>query len=146
MCAQLMSIFACLQVVGLAHSFCPFRFFEPTTDPFDYSSFTPHPCDILLLFSLFFCLGWPWRHLLCAAPLVQTLCLYFVRPLLLHNDRASLNHYWSSFSEFAHVLEQLETSFYSQALSKFQASDFTNAGFVTASIAVEQFTQVSTSL
>jgi Ferritin-like domain len=47
--------------------------------------------------------------------------------------------------EFAHVLEQLETAFYTQALSKFQASDFTNAGFVTAAIAVEQFTQVAMS-
>jgi hypothetical protein len=43
-------------------------------------------------------------------------------------------------SEFASVLEQLETKFYEQALSTFKASDFTNAGFRSADIAVEEIT------
>ncbi|KAG8729556.1 hypothetical protein FRC10_003809 [Ceratobasidium sp. 414] len=45
--------------------------------------------------------------------------------------------------KFAHVLEQLETEFYKQALAKFQVSDFTNAGFVSATVPVEQFTQIA---
>ncbi|KAI0260963.1 ferritin-like domain-containing protein [Gloeopeniophorella convolvens] len=44
--------------------------------------------------------------------------------------------------QFAHTLEQLETNFYQQALSKFQASDFTNAGFTSANIPVELFTTI----
>lgn len=43
---------------------------------------------------------------------------------------------------FAHVLEQLETQFYQQALQKFQSSDFTNAGFANANLATEQFTAI----
>ncbi|KAK0231347.1 ferritin-like domain-containing protein [Armillaria fumosa] len=39
--------------------------------------------------------------------------------------------------KFADVLEQLESSFYQSALSKFQASDFTAAGFVSASVPTE---------
>ncbi|QRV87813.1 cytochrome b2 (L-lactate ferricytochrome C oxidoreductase) protein [Ceratobasidium sp. AG-Ba] len=46
--------------------------------------------------------------------------------------------------KFAHVLEQLETEFYKQALAKFQPSDFTSAGFVSASVPVEQFTSIAT--
>jgi len=45
--------------------------------------------------------------------------------------------------KFANVLEQLETEFYKQALAKFQESDFTNAGFVAASVPVEQFNQIA---
>ncbi|KAG9099013.1 hypothetical protein FRC06_005730, partial [Ceratobasidium sp. 370] len=45
--------------------------------------------------------------------------------------------------KFANVLEQLETEFYKQALAKFQESDFTAAGFVTASVPVEQFKQIA---
>ncbi|TDL29184.1 hypothetical protein BD410DRAFT_757878 [Rickenella mellea] len=44
--------------------------------------------------------------------------------------------------KFANVLEQLETQFYSQALSKFQESDFTSAGFTSAQLAVQQFKQI----
>lgn len=44
--------------------------------------------------------------------------------------------------QFAHVLEQLETEFYTQALSKFQVSDFTAAGFTSANIPIEQFTAI----
>ncbi|KAI9507175.1 ferritin-like domain-containing protein [Russula earlei] len=47
-------------------------------------------------------------------------------------------------SEFAFVLEQLEAGFYSQALSKFQASDFISAGFSSANIAIEELTVIST--
>ncbi|KAG6831898.1 hypothetical protein H0H87_003549 [Tephrocybe sp. NHM501043] len=41
--------------------------------------------------------------------------------------------------KFADVLEQLEAGFYSQAIAKFQDSDFTSAGFTSSQIAVEQF-------
>ncbi|EIN10272.1 hypothetical protein PUNSTDRAFT_142336 [Punctularia strigosozonata HHB-11173 SS5] len=44
--------------------------------------------------------------------------------------------------KFADVLEQLESQFYSQALQKFQESDFTSAGFSNAAIATEQFTAI----
>ncbi|KAK0473554.1 hypothetical protein IW261DRAFT_1657365, partial [Armillaria novae-zelandiae] len=43
--------------------------------------------------------------------------------------------------EFANVLEQLESSFYQTALSKFQASDFTAAGFVSPSVPMELLDQ-----
>lgn len=46
--------------------------------------------------------------------------------------------------KFANVLEQLETEFYKQALAKFKESDFTAAGFVSASVPVEQFTSIAT--
>lgn len=45
-------------------------------------------------------------------------------------------------SEFANVLEQLETEFYSEALQKFQASDFTAAGFADPNVPIQQFTCV----
>lgn len=45
-------------------------------------------------------------------------------------------------TEFADVLEQLESSFYSEALSKFQESDFTAAGFPNAQLAIEQFVSI----
>jgi rubrerythrin len=45
--------------------------------------------------------------------------------------------------QFAHVLEQLETQFYSQALAKFQESDFVAAGFSNAQIPIQQFTDIS---
>lgn len=44
--------------------------------------------------------------------------------------------------KFADVLEQLETQFYTQALQKFQESDFLSAGFTSADIAVQQFTAI----
>ncbi|KAI0356692.1 hypothetical protein OH77DRAFT_226148 [Trametes cingulata] len=44
--------------------------------------------------------------------------------------------------KFADVLEQFESTFYSQALQKFQSSDFTAAGFVDAQVPVQQFTQI----
>ncbi|KAH9853859.1 ferritin-like domain-containing protein [Lenzites betulinus] len=44
--------------------------------------------------------------------------------------------------KFADVLEQFESTFYTQALSKFQSSDFTAAGFVDAQVPVQQFTQI----
>jgi len=43
---------------------------------------------------------------------------------------------------FADVLEQLESQFYTQAIAKFQESDFTAAGFTSASIPIEQFTVI----
>ncbi|THG99559.1 hypothetical protein EW026_g2809 [Hermanssonia centrifuga] len=41
--------------------------------------------------------------------------------------------------KFADVLEQLETQFYTQALAKFQASDFTAAGFSDVQVPIQQF-------
>ncbi|KAI0939057.1 hypothetical protein AcV5_000577 [Taiwanofungus camphoratus] len=43
---------------------------------------------------------------------------------------------------FADVLEQFESQFYSQALSTFQDSDFTAAGFSDAQIPIQQFTSI----
>lgn len=40
------------------------------------------------------------------------------------------------------MLEDLETQFYSQALAKFQASDFTAAGFSDPNIPIQQFTAI----
>ena len=40
------------------------------------------------------------------------------------------------------MLEQLETQFYTQALQKFQASDFTSAGFISAQTPIQQFTAI----
>lgn len=68
--------------------------------------------------------------------------------------RASISHLHATFHievrprfiflEFANVLEQLETQFYSQALTTFQASDFTAAGFTDAQVPIEQFTAIAT--
>jgi len=44
--------------------------------------------------------------------------------------------------QFADVLEQLESQFYSQALSKFQASDFQNAGFTSSQVPIQLFTGI----
>lgn len=43
------------------------------------------------------------------------------------------------YPEFAEVLEQLETEFYTQALSKFVANDFTVAGISLPDIAIQNF-------
>lgn len=45
--------------------------------------------------------------------------------------------------KFANVLEQLETEFYKQALAKFKEPDFTAAGFVSATVPVEQFNSIA---
>jgi len=44
--------------------------------------------------------------------------------------------------KFANVLEQFETQFYTAALQKFQASDFTAAGFADANVPIQQFTNI----
>lgn len=44
---------------------------------------------------------------------------------------------------FADVLEQLESSFYQEALAKFQPADFTSAGFISADVAVQQFNTIA---
>jgi len=41
--------------------------------------------------------------------------------------------------KFACVLEDFENTFYQKALQKFKAEDFTNAGFTTSQIPIEQF-------
>ncbi|TFK56199.1 hypothetical protein OE88DRAFT_719953 [Heliocybe sulcata] len=46
--------------------------------------------------------------------------------------------------QFADVLEQLETQFYTQALAKFQESDFTTAGFSAAQVPIQQFSTIVT--
>lgn len=50
----------------------------------------------------------------------------------------------TSPSAFAHVLEQFETEFYTQALAKFQTSDFTSAGFADAQVPIQQFQAIQT--
>ena len=45
----------------------------------------------------------------------------------------------SPTTEFADVLEQFESQFYAQALQKFQASDFTAAGFSDVQVPIQQF-------
>jgi len=50
--------------------------------------------------------------------------------------------YTKLLAEFADVLEQLESAFYQQALSKFKEADFTAAGFASSQVAVEQFTTI----
>ncbi|KAF8485317.1 ferritin-like domain-containing protein [Russula ochroleuca] len=42
--------------------------------------------------------------------------------------------------QFAFVLENLETEFYKQGLSKFKSSDFSSAGFSSGDIAIEEIT------
>jgi len=49
-------------------------------------------------------------------------------------------------SEFAAVLEQLESQFYAEALQKFSESDFQNAGFSSIQVVQEQITYVSPNL
>ncbi|KAI0253134.1 ferritin-like domain-containing protein [Lactifluus subvellereus] len=44
--------------------------------------------------------------------------------------------------QFANVLEQLETNFYQQAIQKFQPSDYTNAGFSSSQVAIEEITVI----
>jgi Ferritin-like domain len=39
-------------------------------------------------------------------------------------------------------LEQLETQFYSEALAKFQMTDFVAAGFQNAQVPMQQLTQI----
>ncbi|EPQ59667.1 hypothetical protein GLOTRDRAFT_71293 [Gloeophyllum trabeum ATCC 11539] len=45
--------------------------------------------------------------------------------------------------KFADVLEQLESQFYTQALSKFQESDFNAAGFSAAQVPIQQFSVIA---
>jgi len=44
--------------------------------------------------------------------------------------------------KFADVLEQLESSFYQQAIAKFKDADFTSAGFTSSMVAVQQFQSI----
>jgi len=44
--------------------------------------------------------------------------------------------------KFADVLEQLESTFYQQAIAKFKDADFTSAGFPSSQIPIEQFTNI----
>jgi hypothetical protein len=45
--------------------------------------------------------------------------------------------------QFADVLEQLESQFYSQGLAKFQTSDFTTAGFSSSQLAIQQIQAIA---
>ncbi|KAL5508543.1 hypothetical protein ACEPAH_6162 [Sanghuangporus vaninii] len=63
-------------------------------------------------------------------------------PVQRRTDNATDNSANLLVLKFANVLEQLETEFYSQALQKFQTSDFTAAGFSDASVPIQQFTNI----
>jgi len=58
-----------------------------------------------------------------------------------HNRRDAQANIQTVF-QFAQVLNQLESSFYSQAISKFQDSDFTNAGFSSSQMVTQILTQI----
>lgn len=45
--------------------------------------------------------------------------------------------------KFADVLEQMESAFYSQALGKFQETDFVTAGFADVEVPIQQFTAIA---
>jgi hypothetical protein len=57
--------------------------------------------------------------------------------------RRSIDNGTATVLQFANVLEGLESNFYAQALGKFQPSDFTNAGFASSSIPIQQFTNIA---
>jgi len=44
--------------------------------------------------------------------------------------------------EFAELLEQLESNFYTQALNKFQPEDFTAAGITVPDVAIQNFQDI----
>jgi hypothetical protein len=58
--------------------------------------------------------------------------------------RRGIDNSTLSVLQFALTLENLESSFYNQAMQKFQASDFSNAGFSSANIAIEEITAIQT--
>lgn len=110
--------------------------------------FTKSTCVPLLLSTLFLCPSWPWR--LPSSASATTPRLLSVRPALLDlrcyiepksHDQLPFSDDLSA--EFAHVLEQLETQFYAQALKAFQASDFTTAGFNNPQLVVDQLTFIA---
>lgn len=43
---------------------------------------------------------------------------------------------------FADVLEQLESTFYTQGLAKFQSQDFLDAGFTSSQVVIEQLQSI----
>jgi hypothetical protein len=57
--------------------------------------------------------------------------------------RRSIDNGTATALVFAQLLEQLEANFYQQALTKFQPSDFTNAGFTSASIPAQELTAIA---
>jgi len=73
---------------------------------------------------------------LSAAALLAPLAVW-ASPLPRAIDAASLQ-----VLNFAYVLENLETQFYSQALGKFQPSDFLSAGFVSSDVAITEITVI----
>lgn len=70
--------------------------------------------------------------------------LPFFLPLVLAAPlpRSSVSQQDLLVLQFANVLEQLETSFYTAAIKKFQVQDFLNAGYTSAEVAVEQLTNI----
>lgn len=45
-------------------------------------------------------------------------------------------------TEFADVLEQLESQFYAAGLQQFQSSDYSAAGFTSSQLAIQQITNI----
>jgi hypothetical protein len=54
------------------------------------------------------------------------------------NWSVSADTYRWQRTEFAGVLEKLESKFYEEALSKFQDQDFTSAGYSSSQLAIQQ--------
>lgn len=73
---------------------------------------------------------------LCGAgfALLQLLAPAMARPIARSTSSSTL-----VALQFANVLEQLESTFYAQALQKFNQSDFTAAGFASAQVPLQQF-------
>ncbi|GLB33247.1 putative ferritin-like domain containing protein [Lyophyllum shimeji] len=69
-----------------------------------------------------------------AAPLVA-----YAAPARFYGKRAASD---VLVFKFADVLEQLESTFYQQAIAKFKDTDFTSAGFPSSQIPIEQFTSI----
>lgn len=76
-------------------------------------------------------------YLLCGAgfALLQLLAPATARPIA----RSTSSNSTLVALQFANVLEQLESTFYAQALQKFNQSDFTAAGFASAQVPLQQF-------
>jgi len=77
-------------------------------------------------------------------PSIPSLLAVAVAPMVVSAApfRRSIDNGTATALVFADLLEQLEANFYQQALSQFQPSDFTNAGFTSSSIPIQELTAI----